>query len=95
MTLTGDAGTEGDENHRGDGILNTQSAAEVRGDVADYRRHDADSQDADDEAQITAGDIYKERRKENEMKKRCLLVSLSLFFYVAPRVARRVNTHGE
>jgi hypothetical protein len=57
VTLTGNAGTKGDENHRSDGVLDAQGATKVRSDIADYRRHDADSQDADDEAQIAAGDV--------------------------------------
>lgn len=76
MTLTGDASTKSDENHRGDGILDAQSATKVRGDVADNRRDQADSQDADDEAQITAGDIWNATEKRKEQ--RCL----SLVFLV-------------
>lgn len=56
--LTGNAGTKGDESHRGDGILDSQGAAEVGCDVTDHRRHHADPEYADDEAQVAAGEIW-------------------------------------
>lgn len=59
LALTGNAGTKSDEDNRGNGVLDTQGTAEVWGDIADYRRHDTDTQDANDEAQIATGDIWK------------------------------------
>lgn len=59
LTLTRDAGTKRDENHRCYGVFYAQGASEVRSNVADYRRNDTNSQDADDEAQITTSDIWK------------------------------------
>lgn len=42
VLLTRNAGTEGDENNRGDRILDTQSATEIGGNVADYRSNNTD-----------------------------------------------------
>lgn len=57
--LTGDAGAEGDEGNRGNRVLDAQGAAKVGCHVSYYRRHHTDPEYADDEAQVTTGDIWK------------------------------------
>ncbi|KAJ8874360.1 hypothetical protein PR048_025208 [Dryococelus australis] len=52
------AGAEGDEDDGGDAIADAERAAEVGGDVADDRRHDADGEDGHDEADVATQQLY-------------------------------------
>lgn len=89
MALTGDAGTESDENYRCYGILYAQSASKVRSNVADYRRHDADPQDTDDEAQVTASDVW-------NMKEWCpprFSKASYIYIYISKKKRNKLHKH--